>query len=49
LPLVILAVATRWRERPLAVAISAFLVLGMPTFDLYPLSYHRAAGRSAAE
>src|SRR5262245_65534 len=44
LPLVILAVATRWRERPLAVAISAFLVLGMPTFDLYPLSYHRLAG-----
>ena len=44
LPLVIVAVATRWSERPLAVAISAFLVLGMPTFDLYPISYHRAAG-----
>ena len=44
LPLVILAVATRWRERPLAVAVSVFLVLGMPTFDLFPLSYHRAAG-----
>jgi hypothetical protein len=44
LPLVILAVATRWRERPLAVAVCAFLVLGMPTFDLFPLSYHRAAG-----
>jgi hypothetical protein len=44
LPLVILAAATRWRERPLAIAISAFLVLGVPTFDLYPLSYHRAAG-----
>jgi hypothetical protein len=44
LPLVILAAATRWRERPLAVAIPAFLVLGMPTFDLFPISYHRAAG-----
>ena len=44
LPLVIVAVAMKWRERPLAVAISAFLVLGMPTFDLYPLSYHRLAG-----
>jgi hypothetical protein len=44
LPLVILAVATRWRERPLAVAVSVFLLLGMPTFDLFPLSYHRAAG-----
>jgi len=44
LPLVILAVATKWRERPLAVAVSVFLMLGMPTFDLFPLSYHRAAG-----
>ena len=44
LPLVILAVATRWRERPLAVAVCVFLMLGMPTFDLFPLSYHRAAG-----
>jgi len=44
LPLVILAIATRWRARPLAVAASAFLMLGMPTFDLFPLSYHRAAG-----
>jgi hypothetical protein len=44
LPLVILAIATRWRERPLAVAVSVFLILGMPTFDLFPLSYHRAAG-----
>jgi hypothetical protein len=44
LPLVILAVATRWRERPVLVGACVFLVLGMPTFDLYPLSYHRAAG-----
>jgi hypothetical protein len=26
------------------VAVSVFLILGMPTFDLFPLSYHRAAG-----
>jgi hypothetical protein len=44
LPLVILAFATRWRERPVAVAVCAFLILGMPTFDLFPLSYHRGAG-----
>lgn len=44
LPLVILAIATKWRERPLAVAVCVFLMLGMPTFDLFPLSYHRAAG-----
>ncbi|HEY8156257.1 MAG TPA: glycosyltransferase 87 family protein [Myxococcota bacterium] len=44
LPLVILAIATRWQQRPLAVAVSVFLILGMPTFDLFPLSYHRAAG-----
>jgi hypothetical protein len=44
LPVAILAVETRWRERPLAVAVSLFLVLGMPTFDLYPLGYHRLAG-----
>ncbi len=44
LPLVIVAIATQWRERPVAVAVCVFLMLGMPTFDLFPLSYHRAAG-----
>jgi hypothetical protein len=44
LPLAIEAVATRGRERPGAIAAAAFLMLGMPTFDLYPLGYHRAAG-----
>jgi len=44
LPLVILAIATQWQKRPLAVAAAAFLILGMPTFDLFPLSYHRVVG-----
>jgi hypothetical protein len=44
LPLVILAFATRWRESPVALAVCAFLILGMPTFDLFPLSYHRGVG-----
>src|SRR5262245_13009579 len=44
LPLVIEAVATRGRERPAAVAVSAFLLLGMPTFVLFPFGSRRAAG-----
>jgi hypothetical protein len=44
LPLVIQAVATRGRERPGAIAAATFLMLGMPTFDLFPLAHHRAAG-----
>jgi len=44
LPLALWAVATRWRERPAALALGIFLMLAMPTFDLFPLSYHRLAG-----
>jgi hypothetical protein len=44
LPLVLVAVATRVPERTGAVALGAFLMLGMPTFDLFPLGYHRLAG-----
>jgi hypothetical protein len=44
LPLALWAVATRWRERPGGLALGIFLMLAMPTFDLFPLSYHRLAG-----
>jgi hypothetical protein len=44
LPLVIVAASTLWHERPAAIATSAFMMLGMPTFDLFPLSYHRLVG-----
>jgi hypothetical protein len=44
LPLALWAVATRWRERPGLLALGIFLMLAMPTFDLFPLSYHRLAG-----
>ena len=44
LPLALWAVALRGRERPGLVALGIFLMLCMPTFDLYPLSLHRLAG-----
>lgn len=44
LPLALWAVALRGRERPAAVALGLFLMLGMPTFDLFPLSLHRLGG-----
>jgi hypothetical protein len=44
LPLALWAVALRGRERPAQVALGVFLMLGMPTFDLFPLSLHRLAG-----
>ncbi len=44
IPLAILAVAVCGRERPLAVALGIFAMLGMPTFDVFPLGYHRLGG-----
>jgi len=44
LPLALWAVATRWQERPGLLALGIFLMLAMPSFDLFPLSYHRLAG-----
>ena len=44
LPLAIWAVATRWGERSGAVVLGVFLMLAMPSLDLFPLSYHRIAG-----
>jgi hypothetical protein len=44
LPLALAAIALRGRERPGLVALGIFLMLAMPTFDLFPLSAHRLAG-----
>jgi hypothetical protein len=44
LPLALWAVALHGRERPGLVALGVFLMLGMPTFDLFPLSLHRLLG-----
>jgi alpha-1,2-mannosyltransferase len=44
LPLAIFAVALLGKERPLGVAAGLFAMLAMPTFDVFPLGYHRLAG-----
>ncbi|MEZ4622842.1 MAG: hypothetical protein R2867_46100 [Caldilineaceae bacterium] len=45
MPLAICAVAQARGERQLwAVGISLFLMFVMPTFDVYPFSYHRLLG-----
>jgi hypothetical protein len=44
IPLALWVAALRGRERPVAVAVAAGLVFWVPTFDLFPLSYHRMAG-----
>ena len=47
LPLALHALALRGHDRPLAVALSLYAMLLMPTFDLFPLSHHRLAGMLA--
>jgi hypothetical protein len=44
LPLALWAVALRGGDRRGQLALALFLMLGMPTFDLFPLSLHRLAG-----
>ncbi len=44
IPLALFAVATRGRERPVAVALAILLAIVVPTFDVFPLSYHRMLG-----
>jgi len=44
LPLALVALAWRGADRPGLVALGLFLTLAMPTFDLFPLGYHRVAG-----
>lgn len=43
LPLVVQTLALR-PQRPGIPALAALLMLGLPTIDLFPVSYHRAAG-----
>jgi len=43
-PIVLWGMAISGRERPLLVGTAAILMLALPTFDIYPLSYHRLAG-----
>jgi hypothetical protein len=44
LPVVLWGMAVSGRKRPLLVGIAAVLILALPTFDIYPFSYHRLAG-----
>jgi hypothetical protein len=44
LPLAVWAVATRGPEKPWPIAFALVLMFAVPTFDVFPLSYHRIAG-----
>jgi alpha-1,2-mannosyltransferase len=44
LPIIIWAFATRGNDKPWQVGVAAFLILGVPTFDFFPFSFHRFLG-----
>jgi len=44
IPIAISAIASRGRERPWEIGIAVAVIFVVPTFDVYPLSYHRLAG-----
>ena len=44
LPLMALVAVRRWERHPLTVATIVVLIGALPTFDVYPLSYHRLLG-----
>ncbi|MGQ9706917.1 MAG: glycosyltransferase family 87 protein [bacterium] len=44
IPIIILAISTIGYRKPWIIGISSFLMLVIPTFDVFPLSYHRIAG-----
>lgn len=44
LPLGVLCAVRHGRGRPLLVVIASLLVFALPTFDVFPLSYHRLCG-----
>jgi hypothetical protein len=44
LPLAVWAVATRGAEKPWPTGAALLLMFAVPTFDVFPLSYHRIAG-----
>jgi len=44
MPIALWAIATRWRDKSWQVGIGAFLIFVLPTFDVFPFSYHRVIG-----
>ena len=44
IPIVIWAAATIGRQKLMQLVMSTFFMLGMPTFDFFPFSFHRLAG-----
>jgi hypothetical protein len=44
IPIVLWAVATRGYANILQIGVAAFLIFSLPTFDVFPFSYHRLAG-----
>lgn len=44
IPLIIYVVIEKWEYSPKLVGLSSLLMIGIPTFDIYPISYHRLAG-----
>ena len=44
LPLLALTAARKGRQHPLSVGVCVLLICGLPTFDVFPLSYHRLVG-----
>lgn len=44
IPVALWAIATRRSDKPVAVGLSIFLIFCIPTFDLFPFSFHRLAG-----
>jgi hypothetical protein len=44
LPLAVWAVATQGSSRPWPIGLALVLMFAVPTFDVFPLSYHRIAG-----
>ena len=44
LPIIIWAYATRVNDRPWLVSLGSFLILALPTFDVFLLSHHRLVG-----
>jgi Glycosyltransferase family 87 len=44
IPIAVWAIATRGYEKPWTVGISTFLMFCLPTFDVFPFSYHRILG-----
>lgn len=48
LPLLALLAGREWRNRPVIVGLVVALICGLPTFDVYPVSYHRLVALLAA-